>query len=379
MKIMDIKKRAAAFVLAAVTAVSVAGCGNKETQETEDITAETTKTAATTAKPSDSKKDSDTTTKKTKKKKTTDSSSESSDSKKETKKTKKTTKKTETSIDVTVPDPDDSQEGSLGWTKEIYEKYRAAKDDEDFLKSLTYDEFAIVVKLSDAETKEAYNMIHGISDGQQTQTRPPETSTMTVSEANIDPGIKIDKTVDAELRNVYANFNVDINDLCAITGLTEDEFFYYWNNVKDQQFRNDVSRMLFGYNYYDASNEEHPLVPDTISMKIVTANWDKSGNLHVVCSMKNGYPGLAYNVVLGDLEVVNKNGVVIARIKDYGALTPHVDDTADDAEFVGLYYNTPVNNDFVFDNSHVLKHYANIRNEIGLTMKFEFNCGVYNP
>ena len=379
-------KRICAFLISLMLAASLAGCGKQETKDTVTTSADTTKTAVTT-RPAEDKKDTESTKKTKKTKKNTKDSDSSSDTKetKTTKKTAKTAKKTETSVKVSLPDSKDKEDESLGWTKEIYEKFRKAETPEDFLRSLTYEEFVIVVKQPDDVAREQYNIVHGIYEDDAAATRPvtqntaAEMTVETLPEADIEPDIKIDKTVDNELRKVYAKYNVDQDYLCAITGLTEDEFFYYWNNVKDQTFRTNVSNLLYGYNYYDASDQEHTLIMNTISMQIVKAYWDKYGNLHVVCSMMNGYPGLAFNVTLKNLEVIGRNGVVIAKRNDFGELTPHVDEEDENAEFTGLMFNVPVIKDFVFDSGYISKRFADIRNETGLTMKYSFDCGVYNP
>ncbi|MCR5121611.1 MAG: hypothetical protein K6B74_04250 [Ruminococcus sp.] len=378
-------RKFAAFMLAFVLALSAVSCGKQAggdgSSSEETVSSETEKTT-TKKKSSDSDSKKDTTTTKKKKKTTTKEITADKDSSKETQATKQTTAATKKTTAEDFAEIEVTEEDTLGWTKDIVEKYESASTSEEFIKSLTFEEFMIVVKSPEDTARMQYNALHGITTPRESavpETSIETTTTYSVTVVTEDPGAKIDMTEDSELKSVYDKFGVDLNDLLAITGLSKEEFFYVWNVQKDNTFRKQILNQLYGYNYFESSSTSHPVVPNKLDMKLLRAYWDNFGRLHMICSINNGFGGLAYNIEIPNIEARDKFDRVIAK-KNFGLITKYVDinDSENDEAIEGIGYDQPVLHEFVFEAGQVSKPYANIRGDGGMKITYQCRSEILN-
>ena len=400
------KKRITAAAAALIMAASLASCGSSE-NKTPDLSETTTKAVTTKAETSskDDKKET-TTAKDSKDKDKNDKDSSSSDSGKKSDKknggkdsgSKKDkdndsskTKSKETTITTIAPketmletlalpqySTDVTDGNALGWTKSIYEKYNKNKDDQKaFLLSLTFKEFCLVLSnYTESEAKAYYDYLH---NGGSLQGNTANTTQITTPQVPENPGIKVDKTIDSELKSVFNKYNVDLNYLLRITDLSEDNFFYLWNNQKDEQFRKNTLNFLYGHNVYEAT-ERHTVYENQLDIQLVQAYWDANGSLHAICSIISGYPGLTYNVNLKDITVYVGKNIKIAQ-KQVGALTQHVNVSQNgiSGNVEGMGYGQEYVMDFVFDHYHVSGAFADIRNLRNTHIVYDIDYAVFDP
>lgn len=390
------KRKIAAVVLSLIMAASVVSCGSSNKEG--GVTETTTKAASTTKKTTASEKKEETTTtakkkdekkKSTKKKSKSDSSETDSKNEKDTSKvdSKETTITTlstkETMLEtLATPDYDTGLKNaeSLGWTKSIYDKYTKNKDDQQkFLKSLTLKELGIVLSnYSEAQVQVYYDQLHSIGGGNQGgAAEQPVTET---PQTNIDPGIKVDMTEGSDLKKVYEKYNVNLNYLLEITGLTKENFFYLWNNQNDKVFKDNITNLLYGKNSYDNGGVPHAVVNNKIDIQLVSAYWDTDGKLHTLCSLVSGYQGLAYNIVLDNIEVHNGNKFKIAQLQ-VGNLTKHADIDLEAGTFDGIEgmgYGEEIQLEFVFDRYHISKQYADIRSNQNIKLSYTCRCDHFD-
>lgn len=174
----------------------------------------------------------------------------------------------------------------------------------------------------------------------------------------------VDKTIYPDLQNVLDKYGIDISYLISLSGVSEDVFFYNWNNCNNAQLKSNVEKFLFGSNFFVCGDQTHLRSENQVTIKPLLASWDLDGSLHVFCSVKNGFKDFAYNVSVGNMEVYT-NGSLIAS-KSFGYITDHVEDIRTSSGTQVISYDGELYYDFEFEQDHILQPYANIMNDLDL-------------
>ena len=174
----------------------------------------------------------------------------------------------------------------------------------------------------------------------------------------------IDKNIYDDLQSVLDKYGIDVSTLIELTGLSDDVFYYNWNNCDNQKMKSTALNYLFGKNYFENTDKTNLVTPNSISIKPIQAYWDDDGALHIICSLKSGYRGMTYNISVDDFEVYS-NGDLIA-VKSFGYIT---EPAVSGEPIQAVKYDKEFYYEFVFDGDSVTEPYANIMNNIYIGYK----------
>ena len=176
-----------------------------------------------------------------------------------------------------------------------------------------------------------------------------------------------DKNIYEDMQYVLDKYGIDTSTLVELSGLSEDSFYYNWNNYDNQELKAVARDQLFGKNYFDSADKTHLVSNNLVTLKALQAYWDNDGALHVLCSIKSGFKGITYNISIDDLDVYS-NGNLIAS-KSFGYITRYVDRSNPEKEIEAIPYDYDFKYEFVFEGDSVTEPYANIMNDLGITYK----------